>query len=54
MQKEQSHLLSHYCSTASWLGWKGQRNYRSIITVAGDDPYIDEGYVTPNVWARCE
>ena len=47
-------LVSHYCSTTSWLGWKGQRNYRGVVTVAGEDPYIDEGYVTPNVWARWE
>ena len=47
-------LVSHYCSTASWLGWKGERNYRGIITVAGEDPYIDEGYAAPNVWARWE
>ena len=47
-------LVGHYCSTASWLGWKGQRNYRGVITVAGEDPYMDEGYATPNVWARWE
>ena len=47
-------LVSHYCSTASWLGWKGQRNYRGVVIVSGDDPYADEGYITPNVWARWE
>ncbi|MDE0483185.1 MAG: phytanoyl-CoA dioxygenase family protein [Candidatus Poribacteria bacterium] len=47
-------LVSHYCSTASWLGWKGQRNYRGVIVVSGDDPYSDEGYVMPNAWARWE
>ena len=47
-------LVSHYCSTASWLGWKGQRNYRGVVIVSGDDPYADEGYITPNAWARWE
>lgn len=47
-------LVSHYCSTASWLGWRGQRNYRGVVVVSGDDPYSDEGYITPNAWARWE
>jgi len=25
-----------------------------IVTIAGEDPYINEGHVTPNVWARWE
>ena len=58
-KKNRSHnyrrvLVSHYCSTATWLSWKGQRNYRGVFVVAGDDPYADEGYVTPSAWARWE
>jgi phytanoyl-CoA hydroxylase len=47
-------LVNHYCSTSSWLNWKGEQNYRGVIPVAGEDPYASEGYTTLRVWQRLE
>ena len=42
----------HYTSATTWLTWRGERNYRGITPVKGEDPYADEGYIVPNTWAR--
>lgn len=45
-------LTMHYCTSSSWLSWKGQNNYRSVIQVRGQDPYAHEGYTTPIPWVK--
>ncbi len=47
-------LTMHYCTAASLLTWKEQRNYRGIAPVRGNDPYAREGYTTPQTWAVVE
>ena len=45
-------LTMHYCSAATWLTWKGERNYRGVIQVKGVDPYVGLGYAAPTPWAK--
>lgn len=45
-------LTMHYCSANTLLTWKGERNYRSVIQMQGDDPYAEEGYTTAKPWAK--
>ncbi|MEM7134459.1 MAG: phytanoyl-CoA dioxygenase family protein [Chloroflexota bacterium] len=47
-------LTMHYCSANTWLTWKGERNYRGVIPIQGDDPYAEDGYVTAKPWAKAE
>ena len=47
-------LTMHYCSSATLLPWKGERNYRGVVQIRGKDPYADEGYIDPKPWARAE
>lgn len=47
-------LTMHYCSANTWLTWKGERNYRGVIQVQGDDPYAEDGYVAATPWAKIE
>jgi len=44
-------LTFHYTSSSTLLTWKGERNYRGVVPIRGDDPYKDEGYITPSPWA---
>lgn len=43
-------LTMHYCTSASLLTWKEERNYRGVTQVRGDDPYTEEGYTVPKTW----
>ena len=45
-------LTMHYCSTNTWLTWKGERNYRGVIQIEGEDPYAADGYVEAKPWAQ--
>ena len=36
----------------TWLTWRGEKNYRGIVPVRGEDPYASEGYTTPQPWAH--
>lgn len=45
-------LAMHYCSTNTWLTWKGEQNYRSVVQVSGEDPYVADGYTTAEAWAK--
>ena len=45
-------LTMHYASAATWLSWKGERNYRGVIQVKGEDPYAGLGYAAPTPWAK--
>ena len=47
-------LTMHYCSANTWLTWKGERNYRGVIQIQGEDPYAADGYVTAEPWAKME
>lgn len=44
-------LTMHYCTSASLLTWKEERNYRGVTQVRGHDPYAEEGYTIPKTWA---
>ena len=45
-------LAFHYCSASTWLTWGGERNYRGVVPVRGEDPYADLGYTTPQPWVK--
>ena len=47
-------LAMHYCSANTWLTWKGERNYRGVIQIQGEDPYAAEGYIDAEPWAKVE
>jgi hypothetical protein len=47
-------LTIHYCSGNTLLPWQGERNYRGVIPIKGEDPYELEGYVTPSPWSKVE
>ncbi|MEM7531451.1 MAG: phytanoyl-CoA dioxygenase family protein [Chloroflexota bacterium] len=47
-------LTMHYCSANTWLTWKGERNYRGVIPIGGNDPYAEDGYFEPTPWAKVE
>ncbi|MBV7334863.1 phytanoyl-CoA dioxygenase family protein [Chloroflexi bacterium TSY] len=47
-------LTMHYCSSTTWLTWGGQRNYRGVIPIRGEDPYAEEGYTDSKPWAKIE
>lgn len=45
-------LTFHYCSASTWLTWGGERNFRGVVQVRGEDPYADLGYTTPQPWVK--
>ena len=47
-------LTMHFCSSSTWLTWGGERNYRGVIQVRGEDPYAADGYTIPTSWAKAE
>jgi hypothetical protein len=34
--------------------WGGERNYRGVVPVQGEDPFAAEGYTTPAVGVKLE
>ena len=47
-------LTMHVCSMNSLLTWHGERNYRGVVPVQGDDPFAHEGYTMPEAGAKLE
>lgn len=47
-------LTMHYCSMNTLLTWHGEQNYRGVVPVQGEDPFVMEGYTTPDVGAKLE
>ena len=47
-------LTMHFCSMNTLLTWGGERNYRGVVPVQGEDPFAAEGYTMPNVGAKLE
>ena len=45
-------LTLHYTSATTWLTWRGEKNYRGIVPIRGEDPYASEGYTTPQPWVH--